>query len=83
MFAPPKQLFDEITDFLSSAPDTDALLAFTPSHALVDRLDELLEQNKTTGLSQEERAELDEFLRMNHLLKMVRLKAKLRVQGGQ
>ena len=83
MFAPPKQLFDEITDFLASAPDTAALLAFKPSDALVDRLDELLEQNKTTGLSQDERAELDEFLRMNHLLKMVRLKAKLRVQGGR
>jgi hypothetical protein len=83
MFAPPKQLFDEITDFLASAPDTDAILAFTPSDSLVDRLNELLEQNKTTGLSQNEQAELDEFLRMNHLLKMVRLKAKLRIQGGQ
>lgn len=83
MFAPPKQLFDEITDFLASAPDTDALLAFTPSDALVGRLDELLEKNKISGLSQDERAELDEFLRMNHLLKMVRLKAKLRVQGGR
>jgi hypothetical protein len=83
MFAPPKQLFDEITDFLASAPDTDAILAFTPSDVLVDRLDELLEQNKTSNLSQDERAELDEFLRMNHLLKMVRLKAKLRVQGGR
>jgi hypothetical protein len=78
MFAPAKQLFDEITDFLASAPDTEAILAFTPSDALVQRLSELLERNKTDGLSLDERTELDEFLRMNHLLKIVRLKARLR-----
>lgn len=81
MFAPPKQLFDEITDFLASAPSTDELLAFQPSDHLAERLAFLLEANKDGVLSKEETAELDEFLRMNHLLKMVRLKAQLRHAG--
>lgn len=77
MFAPPKQLFDEITDFLATAPTTEALIAYTPSGTLAERLDSLLALNESGNLTDEERTELEEFLRLNHLLKMVKLKAQL------
>jgi HKD family nuclease len=79
--APPDTLFDEITDFLSSAPTTEAIIAFKPSEALDQRLHDLLDKNSRDELTGEEQTELHEFLRMNHFLKMLRLKARLKHSG--
>jgi len=61
---------------LASAPSRESILAFHPSEQLSERLGFLLNANKEGMLSRDENAELDEFLRMNHLLKIVRLKAQ-------
>jgi len=74
-------LFDEITDFLASVPTAEQILAFKPSERLDQRLHDLLDQNSKDGLTAEERAELDEFLRMNHLLKMLKIKVRLKLAG--
>lgn len=71
-------LFDEIIEFLASTATPEQILAFKPSEALDQRLHFLLDKNSSTMLTPDERAELDEFLRMNHLLKMLKLKARLR-----
>jgi hypothetical protein len=80
-FAPPQILFDEITDFLSSAPSIDEIVAFQPSERLNQRLHELLDKNTENTLSSDERQELEEFMRMNHLLKMIRIKSRLKQMG--
>ena len=77
-FAPPKALFDEITDFLAAAPTTEQIIAFKPSEILDHRLHELLDKNSRGEITPDECDELDEFLRMNHLLKMIKLKARLK-----
>jgi hypothetical protein len=48
---------------------------------LQQRLDVLMDKNRSKGLSSEEQAELDEFLRMNRLMSRVRLKARQRLQA--
>ena len=80
-FAPPQTLFDEITDFLAAAPTADQIIAFRPSMMLDQRLHTLLDKNAQGALSIEEQAELTEFLRMNHFLKMLKIKARLRQAG--
>jgi hypothetical protein len=80
-FAPANTLFDEITDFLASGPSPTQLVAFKPSAALDQRLHTLLDQKSRDGLGPKEQAELDEFLRMNHFLNMVVLKARLHLAG--
>ena len=82
-FAPPKALFDEITDFLATAPTQEQIIAFKPSIYLTHRMQELLDKNSRDELTSDERNELDEFLRMNHLLKMIRLKARMKQIGGK
>ena len=76
--APTDTLFEEITDFLASAPTKEQIVAFAPSEMLDQRLHELLEKNGLGEITPSEREELDEFLRMNHLLKMIKLKARLK-----
>ncbi|MBL8154349.1 MAG: hypothetical protein JNM70_09210 [Anaerolineae bacterium] len=71
-------LLDEITDFLAVAPTADEIIAFKPSPVLDQRLHDLLDKNSADLLSPYERAELDEFLRMNHFLTILKAKARLR-----
>jgi hypothetical protein len=78
--ATPSNLFEEITDFLASAPSFEQMLAFKPSEKLDQRLHELLDRNSQGYLSAEERTELDEFLRMSHLLKMIKIKVRFKLK---
>lgn len=80
-FAPAQNLFDEVTDFLARAPGPEAIVEYRPSQALVTRMQELLERNRTAGLTPAEQTEMDEFLRMEHFMTMLKLKARLILKG--
>jgi hypothetical protein len=80
--APPAEtLLDEITDFLALIPTAEAILAFKPSEQLNQRLHELLDHAGEGALTDREQEELDEFLRMSHLLKMLKGKVRLKLAG--
>jgi len=74
--APPDTLFDEIIEFLSSAPTAEQIIAFEPPPALQSRLSELLEKNRRVKLSEAEQAEIAEFMKLNRF--MSRLKVRTR-----
>ena len=78
-FAPADTLFDEITDFLISSPTVEQIIAFQASDTLNQRLHDLLDKNKSDSLSTDEEIELDTFLKIGHLLTMLKAKAKLRL----
>ena len=69
-------LFSEIIDFLASTPTPEHIIAFKPSDQLEQRLSDLLTKNRADSLSVEEREELDEFLRMNHFMNMLKIRAR-------
>ena len=74
--APSAVLFDDVLDFLASTPTPEQIVEFEPSESLKQRLAYLMEQNRHDILSADERAELDEFLRMNHFMNMLKLRAR-------
>ena len=74
--AQPDTLFSEIIDFLASTPTPEDIIAFKPSDMLEQRLSDLLERNRQDALTAEGRAELDEFLRMNHFMNMLKIRAR-------
>ena len=82
-FAPVSSLVDEITNFLAAAPSTEEIIAFKPSEAADRRLHELLDQNSLDELDDEGSTELNEFLLMNHFLKMLKLKARLNLAEAE
>lgn len=73
--AQPQTLLDEVAEFLGSSPSTEEILAYKPSDKLDQRLHDLLDKNSHNQILPDERAELEEFLLMNHFLKMLRIKA--------
>jgi hypothetical protein len=79
--APTNLLFDEILDFLASTPTPEQIIAFKPSEALDQRLHFLLDQNSHDRITAEERSELDEFLRMDHFMTMLKIRTRLKLAG--
>jgi PAS domain-containing protein len=70
-------IFDEVTDFLASAPSAEAIIGYTPSEELIARAQELLQRRRDDTLTPDERAEMDEFIRMEHFMTMLKLKTRL------
>lgn len=77
--ASPDMLFEEISDYFVSRMTPEEIIGFKPSDALDERLRELLDKNSEGALSSEERAELDRFMQMNHLLILLKAKARLKL----
>ncbi len=69
-------LFDEVLDFLASAPTQAEIAAFAPSETLQLRARTLLDKNRTSALTAEEHAELDAFSEMNHVVSMLKRRVR-------
>lgn len=69
--------FDGLLDTLARCVDRDAILGFRVSPESQARLDELLERNRSSGLTADELAELETFRQLEHVVRL--LKARLLV----
>jgi len=68
----PNQVYRQILEFLISQPSPEELLNFAPTDIVQQRVDELLEKDRAGVLTQLESAELDEYVRINHLITMLK-----------
>jgi hypothetical protein len=68
--------YDEIVDLFARGGGAGAVLAFRPSPEAKARVQELLERSKRDGLSVDEQAELDRFGELEHLMQLVKVRAR-------
>lgn len=66
----------EVTDFLCKNPDVDEVGSFQVSESAQLRLRRLLTLNEAGTLSLPEKAELDELQRLEHIMIMLKIRAK-------
>jgi len=76
---PTTNLLDEVLEFILARPTLEEIIAYKVPDELDQRLHELLDRNSQDSLLLEERAELDEFLRIGHILRMLKAKARLKL----
>jgi hypothetical protein len=67
---------DEVLDFLLSSPRPEDVIALRPSEAMQERLRYLLDVNRTERLNDAEQAELDEYLRLEHFVRLLKIRAR-------
>ena len=67
--------YDEVIDFIATI-NPDKVLAFRPSEATTQHVSELIYREKTTGLSPEEKAELDHYMLLEHVMRMAKIRAR-------
>jgi len=70
-------VFTEIIDFLARGPSSTALLAYKVSPKAQARLEELLDTKREESLTAQEAAELDTYVQVNHLLILLKARARL------
>lgn len=72
-------IFDEVVDFITSAPHPRDIIAYRPSEAMQKQLEVLLDKKQNDLLTEDEREELDQFMLIEHLLRMAKARAKQRM----
>jgi hypothetical protein len=75
------QTVSEIINFLSTGPSPEEVAAYTVSKRSQERLCRLLTLNEANLLSPEEQSELDEIEQIEHIMTM--LKARARQQSAE
>jgi hypothetical protein len=79
--SPEKTIKEIVTDFLGSAPSLEEIVAYRLPHELQERAHYLLQKNRENTLTNDERAEMEEFRQLDHLLTLVKAKARLKLKA--
>jgi hypothetical protein len=70
----------EILEFLASLPTPEEILALHPSKNLQDRISNLLKKNRTVGLTSAEQREWEQYQYLEHLVRVAKAKAYLKLK---
>ncbi|MBL8131439.1 MAG: hypothetical protein JNL42_06245 [Anaerolineae bacterium] len=81
-FADFSAVFDEVADFLASAPSPEQITAFRLSETADRLISGLLEANRTRGLTRDERRALDEYARIERLMQSIKVRAFAKLGAG-
>ena len=72
----------EIIDFIAGGTTPEAVAQFHPSPEAQRRVAELIEREKEASLSPEEKAELNHFIELEHILRMAKASARQILSRG-
>jgi hypothetical protein len=75
-------LSEEVYEFLLSQPTLEQIIAHKPSPQSEGRISYLLEMNRNGTLSLDERDELDEAIRIEDLMRILKAKARLKQKSA-
>jgi hypothetical protein len=73
----------EIIEFIAAGTTPEAVVHFRPSPEAQQRVTELTERESASRLSAEERAELDHFMELEHIMRMAKARARQILSRGQ
>jgi hypothetical protein len=75
--------YEEIIDFIAAGTTPSRVVAFQPSQEVKDRVADLIHREKTTGLSPEESSELNQYLQLEHLMRLAKARARAHLADEQ
>lgn len=68
--------YEEIIEFIAAGTTPEAVARFEASQETKNRVADLIHREKTIGLAPEETSELDHYLRLEHLMRMAKARAR-------
>jgi hypothetical protein len=75
--------YEEIIDFIAAGTTPSRVVAFQPSQEVKDRVADLIHREKTTGLSPEDSSELNQYLQLEHLMRLAKARARAHLADEQ
>ena len=68
--------YEEIIEFIAAGTTPDSLVGFRPSAENKQRVAALIEQEKTSSLSADEKSELDHYMQLENLMRLAKARAQ-------
>ena len=68
--------YDELVEFIAAGTTPSSVAHFEPSQLTKDYVADLIHKEKTVGLAIEESSELDQFMRLEHLMRLAKARAR-------
>lgn len=74
-------IFAELADFIISQPSLEDVIDYKVPDPLDQRIEALLEKNRESTLTPDEREEMEHFLAMSHLMTLAKAKARYKLMS--
>jgi len=68
--------YDELIDFIAAGSKPDDVVAYEPSQTAKNRVADLIHKEKTDGLTAEEKSELDNYIQLEHIMRLAKARAR-------
>ena len=73
--------YEEIAEFIAAGTSPSEVISFRPSEAVKERVAELIHREKISGISPEEQSEIDHYLHLEYLMRLVKARARRHVSN--
>lgn len=74
--------YEEIVEFIARGTTPNNVAAFRPSEQTKERVAELIQREKTSGITSEEESELNHYLQLEHLMRLAKARARQHIANG-
>jgi hypothetical protein len=74
--------YEEFVDFIAGGSTPQGVIDFRPSDETRERVADLIHRQKTTSLSPDETAELNQYLHVEHVMRLAKARARQRLAAG-
>jgi len=68
--------YEEIVDFIAGGTTPQTVATFEPSEQTKEHVANLIHREKTEGLSVDEASELDHYMRLEHIMRLAKARAR-------
>jgi len=69
--------YDEIVEFIAAGTTPESVARFEASQETKDFVADLIHREKTTGLTPDEASELDYYVKLEHLMRLAKARARM------
>ncbi len=73
---------EEVIEFIAAGSDSRRVADFQPSETACARVQELLEGEKRGETTSEERSELDHYVQLGHIMRLVKARARQHLKAS-
>ena len=74
---------NDVLEYLAELPAPEEVMALRPSPALSMRISNLLEKNRNEGLTEAEEQEFDAYEYVEHLVRIAKAKALIKIKNSE
>ncbi len=74
--------YEEIVEFIARGSTPNIVAAFRPSESAKERVADLILREKSSGISPEEKSELNHYFQLEHLMRLAKARARQHIANG-